>query len=397
MNIKVNESKNMSFSSLYDSIVGEDGAYDNVTRFLGSLRRSVAGGAYYYGYLPNNQLSEFYNFEVNYTMPEGVLKDIINALYSSANLYGDGYKNVLEKFKRIFGSGNIVSIRLDTPFMKHNESLPSGVEYGFSQYDTEAIRDNHLYLIIAEYLVNNGVLSPLNENRPSCTFETTELSIFDLIHLMHQDKSEESIKSNPAQIGFENYANGVYLPRFVSYRELKPEMLKNPLGETIKKYHEKGTGVYSVADFTLDFNNANQIRKFDLFFATSFLFMAINAANLHNKNEVSGLRFTYDSANLSSEVNPLWIRHAIDLAVKYHERMNGSFNLYNVIKLICSVKKSDVEYCVSHHGVSDMEEMAKKYVEDIKHIYGKDSVLFKELMEIDPKSIQKITGQHKGE
>lgn len=397
MNLKLNESNNMSFESLYDSIVGEEGAYEKVTKFFGSLSRSVAGGGYYYGYLRNNQISEFYNFEVNYTMPEDTLNELILLLYGDRNVWGDTFKQVSEKFKRIFKSGNIVSIRLDRPFMKHNERLSSGVEYGFSQYDAEAIRNNHLYLIIAEYLVNAGILRPTNENRPACTFETTERSIFDLIYLMHQDKSGESMKSNPSSIGFEHCANRVQLPRFVSYRALEPEIVQNPLGETIKKYHEKGTGVYSVADFTLDFNNPNSIRKTDMYYATSFLFMAINAAGIYNRDKILGSSFVHDSTNNSSDVNPLWIRHAIDLAVKYHERMNGTFNLFNVIKLINAVKKNDAVYGISNHGFGEMGEMAEKYVDDIKQIYGEDSVLFKELMEIDPKSVQKITGAQRGE
>lgn len=393
--LKVNEKKEINFESVYDSIVGEEGAYKRFSNFLGSLRNSKAGGGYYYGYLPNKQLSEFYNFKVNGAMSDDTLNEIISSLYyATNNLYGERFKQVLEKFKRIFKEGNIVSIRLDDPFMKHNQHLSSGIEREFSQKDVEAIRDNHLYLIIAKYLVDSGILSPMNENHPACTFETTERSVFDLIYLMHQDKSEESKKNNPANIGFEHCANRVYLPRFVSYRALEPEIVQNPLGDEIKKYHEKGTGVYSVADFTLDFDNANQIKKFDLYYATSFLFMAINAANIYNRQQIDELDFTYDN-NHFQEVNPLWIRHAIDLAVKYNERMKGSFNLSSVIKLINAVNKNDVEYCITNRYAHDMEIMAEKYVEDIKQIYGEDSVLYKELMEIDPKVLEAVNSKQK--
>lgn len=245
MNLRMHETQNADFSSLYDSIVGEEGAYNRLIEFFGTLVNSVAGGGYYRGYLPNNQISEFYNFRVNYTMPRDVLDDLLSTLYFDGDSLTKGtkYKQLLEKFSRIFKTGNIVSIRLDTPFMKHNERLSSGEEFNFSQFDVDSIRGNHLYFLIANYLVQEGILSPLNEKCPSCTFDTTEFGIFDLIYLLHQDMNEEALKRNPANIGFKNYAK-ISLPRFVSYRALEPEIVQNPLGEAIKKYRERGTAPY---------------------------------------------------------------------------------------------------------------------------------------------------------
>ena len=396
------DEKDVDFSKLYDSIIGEDGAYQNFTGFLQEMQkcRCRRKNPATKERLSNGNLSAFYAFKVNDDFAnDSVLKDFIRfafiEYYPDRELFGDvTIDETLKRYKSLITKGNIVQFRLESPTDYHDKN---GDHKAIDLNNVTELRTNYYFYLFITELIKNGIFVPYTEKSTEhLIFSGTDKHIDDLTYATNLSKKGFSrVGKNPVDFGFDpdkfTYKKFplAYIPRVISYIDQEPiRSISSPIparqGTITKKYRYAGTGLLTISDFLRD-DDFRTAAVYDLSYATRFLFMARAAAETywlqHNNGYGFDIQYLYSpEEGVYHGVNQGWIEQAVKLAIKYKE-YGEPYDLAKVIQFIRATKNENLSYypVLTFSDYDFGDEIANQYFSSVRKAYAENPEIYKEI------------------